>query len=766
MRRLHCIISAIIIGCVSITAQTVVSGSVVTKSNEPLTGATVLFAKSDSIIGGTATDNKGRFQLKGLPAGDYKCRVSMIGYKPTAQNFTLTDKAKLPQFVLTEDAKALDEVTVSADARELTKERAGMSVYYLSERAKSEKDVYDALKEIPRLLIDPVGRKIMFDDRRTPLVLINGIKKPLSVIDPKIIESVEVIDNPSARYRGDIGVEAVLNVKTKKDGIQPYIRGEVGIISMLNNNFMWNEGTFETGSETSSFYAHAIYEQIKNTLNDTHSDITQGTIHRLESTRNKGYHDNPSFNLGGDKEFSKKNYIAYRVQYSASTSVNNAHTDGNVTDLLTGEKSPLSSKSWSKTPYKGLTGNMYYKHSFTSKRTLEFDGTYTYSKNSSYGQREDRSEIYDYITDINLNNTRHSGRLDINYSDMLNSDIHFETGSNTDYSVTNIDDMLDDYPMFRYRRTHEYIYGGIDNNQSKSRFNYVLSLGLDMVFNNADGIKHSYIDFIPSLSLSYRIAKKHSLKLSISRTRSLPATNFLNPRNTSTDSLKMIVGNPMLKPAHSNIFRFGYVLSTGKMRLDPYLQYIYRTDLIQPKGYMKNDIYVNTYQNFGHAGVFETGINFSYNMPCGYVALSPYFTKDYLKGMPYSGNRFGVIFNGSVYYKRISIDGFFSFVPSRTYSLYTKKVDGSIGSRIHIVWRPFSSWSFTFTAQQFLFPRAHAKTWTFNEDYRAYISSVQRSQAPRITVGVWYSFVSRNFKWRNKKSFNNGDRELEGIKAN
>ncbi|MDE6165248.1 MAG: TonB-dependent receptor, partial [Muribaculaceae bacterium] len=291
-------------------AQTVVSGSVVTSSNEPLAGATVLFAKSDSIAGGAATDSKGRFQVKGLPAGDYECRVSMIGYKPATQKFTLTEKTKLPQFVLDEDAKALDEVTVSVDARELTKERAGMSVYYLSERAKNEKNAYDALKEIPRLLIDPVSRTIMFDDRRTPLVLINGIKKPLSVIDPKIIESVEVIDNPSARYRGDMGVEAVLNIKTKKDGIQPYIKGEVGVISMLNNNFMWNEGNLETGSETSSFYAHAIYEQTKNVFTDTYSDITQGNIHRVESTKNKNYNDNPSFNLGGDKEFSKKDYIA------------------------------------------------------------------------------------------------------------------------------------------------------------------------------------------------------------------------------------------------------------------------------------------------------------------------------------------------------------------------------------------------------------------------------------------------------------------------
>ncbi len=84
-----------------------------------------------------------------------------------------------------------------------------MSVYYLSDRARKEMDAFRALQEIPRLRVNATSHTITLDDGSTPLILVNGVKKPLDVILPELIESVEVIDNPSARYRGDASVASV-----------------------------------------------------------------------------------------------------------------------------------------------------------------------------------------------------------------------------------------------------------------------------------------------------------------------------------------------------------------------------------------------------------------------------------------------------------------------------------------------------------------------------------------------------------------------------
>ena len=157
-------ISLFMLTVAPIAAQTVVSGSVANKEGDPLAGSTVLFIRSDTVAGGTFTDNKGKFELKGLPQGEYECKVSMLGYKPAAFKFTLTQNSKLPEFVLEEDAAILDEVTVTGDARKITKELAGMSIYYLTDRSKTEPNSYFALREIPLLRVNEATRSITLDD--------------------------------------------------------------------------------------------------------------------------------------------------------------------------------------------------------------------------------------------------------------------------------------------------------------------------------------------------------------------------------------------------------------------------------------------------------------------------------------------------------------------------------------------------------------------------------------------------------------------------
>lgn len=767
MRRLHCIISAIIIGCVSIAAQTVVSGSVVTKSNEPLTGATVLFAKSDSIIGGTATDNKGRFQLKGLPAGDYECRVSMLGYKPASQKFTLTDKTKLPQFVLEEDAKALDEVTVSGDARKMTKELAGMSVYYLTDRARKESDAYRALQEIPRLRVNTINRSITLDNGSSPLILVNGVKKTLDVILPELIESVEVIDNPSARYLGDASVTSVLNIKLKKEGIKPYLYGNLGAKTTPNANFIYSNASFELGTATSSIYVNGGYMQNGKSRSESYSDIYQGDMHREQSGKTKGSWRNPFIMIGGDKEISKKNYIAFGVKYFPYPSDSKSNTEGSVTDIETGESSALKSEYNSRMRFHEVLGNVYYKHTFKSRRTLEISGDYFYSMNGNKARREENSALYSYVNTIDLDNSRHMGKLDAIYSDMLTKSTQLQLGSNTEYSVTNIDDRLDNQPNFRYRRTREYVYAGLDNNQSGSRFNYVVSLGLDMVFSDAAGAKHSYVDVIPSISLNYKFVKRQNLSLLYRRSRSMPSAGYLNPRNTSTDSLRITIGNPLLTPSHTDMVRLGYTYNNGIIRVNPYMQYSHRSDIIQPYGYLDGDIYVSSYQNFGHAGLLQTGATFSYNIPqgkpyYGNVSLDVYYQKDYIKGMPFNGRGFAATINANLGYKKVSLWGNFGITPNYTYSLYSKS-QRILFSNLDLGWSVTNSLRLTVSAEQFLWPKKHSKTWTINGDYRAYSSSVQTSLAPKICVGVWYSFATKNFKWRNKKQFYNEDKELQSI---
>ncbi len=766
------LVSLICVAGMSVSAQTTVSGSVVNKSGEALAGSTVLFLQADTVAGGTVTDSKGRFELKGLPKGEYECLVSMLGYKTASKKFTLADKTRLPKFELEEDATVLSEVTVTGDARKMTKERAGMSIYYLTEQAKNEPNAYLALREIPRLNVDVINRSIALDNGTVPLILVDGVKKPLDVLSPEMIESVEVIDNPSARYRSDSGVASVLNIKLKKEGIKPYLRGDLGVTSMPNANFIYTNGAFEVGTATSSVYLNAVYWRIREDKDKYYTDNYQGNIHKIMSGDNTSRNGSQTtINFGGDKLFSKKNYLAYGLRYYAHPHNSNTNYSGEISNTATGETAPLASVVNTKDKNSQFSGNIYYKHSFTDNRTLEISGDYYYSQNGNITDREETSDwpTYTYTSSIDLDNSRHMGELYANYSDMLTESMHIDAGSNTEYSVTDIDDRLDQWPNFRYRRTREYLFAGIDNNQSDSRFNYMVSLGLDMIFSDAGGVKNSYIDFLPYASVYYSITNRHSVDLSYGRRRQMPNSGNLNPNNTSTDHLVVNKGNPLLKPSHYDQVHLGYTLRTGNIRLNSYVNYTYFSGQVRSHQYMEGDVVVNTYQNFGHSGNLSAGVTFNYNFPrkndfSGNLSASTGYGKNFIKGMAFKGSTVIASFSGSVSYKKFSLyadlryDGY-------GYQLYTK-TSPSYFSAFNLGWRITKSLYMKLALQKYLCSRAPRKTWTKSTDYSSYNRSVRLTRTPELQIGLSYTFQSKNFKWRNKKQFNSSDNELQTIKTN
>ena len=149
---------------------------------------------------------------------------------------------------------------------------------------------------------------------------------------------------------------------------------------------------------------------------------------------------------------------------------------------------------------------------------------------------------------IDFSNQRHYGKVNIDYQHPFGKGYNLSVGSNTSYASTDIDDRVDLFPIYNHQQWQEYLYAGIDNNSSKSKFNYSLSLSLDYIRSNADGRKNSYTNLLPSVSLCYRFSNQHILNLKYVRTRMYPSVAQLNPRNTSSDSLHIQVGNPYLTP--------------------------------------------------------------------------------------------------------------------------------------------------------------------------------------------------------------------------
>ena len=216
------ILSYLVIICsffsIEMQAQHRVTGEIQGEKKEALQNVSVFFFTHDTLTAGTISDTKGNFEIEGLPTASYRIQYSLLGYK-TRIDSLLVDGNKRFSVQLKEDPIALKELSVEGDRSDIVKMEAGSTTFYLSEEIKAKAiNVYEALQEIPALMVDLPNRQIRMIDGSSPIILINGISrgKVFQMIDPKNIEAVEVVDNPSAKYRGGEGNITVLNLRVKR----------------------------------------------------------------------------------------------------------------------------------------------------------------------------------------------------------------------------------------------------------------------------------------------------------------------------------------------------------------------------------------------------------------------------------------------------------------------------------------------------------------------------------------------------------------------
>lgn len=746
-------------------AQTTVSGKVESVSGEPLQGCTVLFLQADSIVGGTITSQKGIFEIKNLTPGNYVCKVSMIGFKFEEYKFKVSNsKTHIPTITLKEDAMLLDEINVAGD---LANVKAGMTTYHLSERAKSSRNAYEALMEIPELIVDPVSRSISMGMSGSPLILIDGVKRTnyMDVLNPETIESIEVIQNPSARYMNDENVSCILNIKLKRVKTPVYLRGDIGGMANTrfdNLNFLANA---EIGNTLSSIYLTGGYKKQTDKM-DLVSNSLSGNLERNLKGRNVYSNVPLNLTLGGDKVFSDKNYAAFNVSYNNSTSETDQEYTGETFYTTSDEVYDIVTSNNTYNTFHDLASNLYWKHTFAKNNQLELTGNYNYSYNNSNGLRNENSGLYSYTNRMNMVYSQHFGKLNVDYSKVLKNKTALAIGSNTNYLATNMDNRTDQYSDYLYKRWQEYLYIGLDNNRSRSKFNYVLSLGLDYVSSEADKVKNDYINLLPSISASYRFNKNHQISFNYRRNRTTPGMDMLNPRNTSTDSLAVTHGNPYLHPYSRDLINLRYTFKYKKFEMQPYMDYRYMDGMFMAVGRTENDIYYTTYENVNHKQIFILGNRFQYKLPSGGISLNIYWRKDKMDEMSFSGKSWGTYLNFWKFYKRISTSIDLQYEQAN-YSTYTTKKEPTFASKFNLSWMMSDKWILYVNLRNILFHNQATKVCTKSDNYRSFSSQLITNRRPELTFTVSYSFKNKvKVKNRKKKKFSSSALEMKDMNIN
>ena len=214
---------------VSLMAQNgvVVKGKVLDANDEPLIGAAIVLKGNTNV--GTVADFDGNFTLE-VPNRNSVLTVSYLGMTP--QDVKVNGRTMIV-VVLREDTEVLDEVVVVGYGQQKKASVVGAITQTSSkvlERAGGVSDLGSALtgnlpgvvttastgmpgEEDPQIVI----RGASSWNNSAPLILVDGIERPMSGIDVNSVESISVLKDASATaVYGVKGANGVILITTKR----------------------------------------------------------------------------------------------------------------------------------------------------------------------------------------------------------------------------------------------------------------------------------------------------------------------------------------------------------------------------------------------------------------------------------------------------------------------------------------------------------------------------------------------------------------------
>jgi len=618
----------LILAAADVSAQeAIITGIVTDNDGEPVPNATVaiLNPETGELTDGTSSGMDGTFKLTTEP-GEYTLRVSYVSYQAVTQTVRLIadETYDAGTITLVPESATLDELVVEG-------ERSYMEMNFDSRRFNVGKDItslggsaLDVLDNVPSITTDFEGNvslrgnqgvQILINGRPSSLVR-NGTDA-LSSIPANLIEEVEIITNPSARYAangtaGIINIKLVDNVRLGFNGGVQFNTGypqDHGIGANLNyhkNNINWFMN-FDMEYENSPREGR--------TFQSFSGDTTFAYRERnesLETEREFG------INLGADF------YLPANQILTVESRVN-IETELEDTDLLYTDFDPGSDQvfqnirnDWDivqELDQNDVLDGRQGDYDFRVQYEKKFDGSdhrLTADADFEFGSENQDGELLEqFSTGVSgiqdRNNQRTFSdeqfrelRIDMDYRQPLGDSGRLEAGFRFNY----------DWLEQNYR-VEEQINGSwvlADNEVALSdNFTYndnvnaaYASIAGDLgVFNYQLGIRaentniqsrltetgrssdQNYTNLFPSAFLSYSVNEFNSFQVSYSRRISRPRIWWILPFTEISDVRTRRVGNPELRPEFGDSYEAGYlrIWETGSLLSSLY--YRYRTDVTE-----------------------------------------------------------------------------------------------------------------------------------------------------------------------------------------
>jgi hypothetical protein len=571
-----------------------ISGNVIDSlTNAPVQFATVAVQdENGKILDGTTCDDQGNFVMDNAPNGKFNLAISFVGYKTRIIPVDLTTAQQqigTGTIILSPDNKSLDEVVIRSTKPMVEETEDGYVYDAENDLNASGGTASDLMRNVPGLSLDMDGNvemqgsnkiKILIDGKPSA-IMAGNVAEALKQIPANMIQKVEVITTPSAKYDAE-GSGGVINIITKKNSTLQGYRGGMSITGGNRSNNI-------NANLTSRINKVGLRGSLGANLNRNFGNGNNEQLYyaqRQVAQTNRYSSEGQGLNgmLGGDIDFNSKNSLSATLRFSQYRSISDRSSVTIATSTLPENFGNLISHDRNLTDSKNGSGSLDANLDFTRKfkrkgqelnmlmlytRNNRDGGNYTVRRNQdeivNQRQQNDNDASNDEIT-LKADYTqplKKWGRLEVGGKAIMRNNISSyqlatastsEAPLQTDPRRTNLfsydQDVFSSYLSYSIQLKKKY------NFRLGGRYEHT-NIFANFVSNDTT-LRKPYRTFMPNIMTS--ILMKHSQRLSLGYSTQIfrPQIEYLNPYLDDSNERYIRIGNPNLSPEITHNLQLTY----------------------------------------------------------------------------------------------------------------------------------------------------------------------------------------------------------------
>lgn len=646
MNKRGCLLLLFLSLSLSLWGQTrfVLSGKVYDENNVAIPFANAALYSADStLVTGAVSDEGGNFAIE-AKEGVYYLEVSFLSYESkTIRDIQLNRNIALNNIQLRASSQVLESVVIQG-------ERSQMELYLDKRVFQVGKDLSnisgsasEILDNVPSVTVDVEGN-ISLRGSQNVRVLIDGKPSGLAGISTadalrqlqgNLIESVEVITNPSARYdaEGEVGIINIILKKENRKGVNGSFSVNGGhpdnFGASANVNFRREKFNFFTSY---GFAYRSGPGRGKSFQRFSLPDTTFSYYQFDERVRSDRSHN---LRAGIDYYFDDKNVLTGSFVIRRSQGLNKTENTFDDYDANNQLVQTVIRREREEEPEVNSELALSYRRDFARKgRLLTADIKWienVETENATFTERNVTRDSVSYQRSGNTENERNA-LVQIDYIHPFADKGRWEAGVKStlrvidnDFSVEDQDTETGEWTV-RNQLNNNLIYTEnihaayfIIGNEIK-QFSWQAGLrgelsdiSVELVQDNNKEYQN-YFNLFPSAHLSYQFTPDRTIQLSYSYRLSRPRFRELMPFSNYSNNRDISVGNPNLRPEYTNSIEAGYLINWPSGSFLSSVYYRYRTGIVQRIPVIDSVGFTRSYPvNLGTQDAYGLELNLSWN---------------------------------------------------------------------------------------------------------------------------------------------------------